>query len=307
MISSCAFAQSDVSCRLMPTVTRSELLEFAAGLDVSERQLKRWRRRGLLPTPELKSQGRARGMVAYYPADVRQQLVDLCRHRSRFRSLQTVGWALWCQGYSVDRFGREVMEKCVEIPANIVTHALERFEAEDPDNPITRSESIRLPKQYAAIRRRVGRQRMSTVAWHGLSLLAGNVSREDPFEPDGQAIVVKGLSALSELDTNILAEEHWQGWAKLTSHVNLPRILKLLREAPDEAYRECRSDCLKGLDWANRELGLPKYEPIPPIVFLVWFCLLNWSEESRKFATEALADFPRVSQQLGYSHEQRSK
>jgi len=73
-----------------------------AGFVVSEAQLARWHRAGLLPRPRQLSLGRGKGTVTAYPSGTALQLLALCRIRVNDRSLARAGFRLWWEGYAVD-------------------------------------------------------------------------------------------------------------------------------------------------------------------------------------------------------------
>jgi hypothetical protein len=79
----------------------------AAGFEISEAQLARWHRIGLLPKPRQQPLGRRKGSRTVYPPGSTDQLLALCRLHQRERSLTAVGWALWRNGFPVsERYWR---------------------------------------------------------------------------------------------------------------------------------------------------------------------------------------------------------
>ena len=81
----------------------SHVLDAAkdAGFAVSQSQLARCPRGGLLPTPRQQRLGRGKGSRTFYRIGTTKQLLVLCRLHEKEKSLAIVGWRLWVQGYAV--------------------------------------------------------------------------------------------------------------------------------------------------------------------------------------------------------------
>lgn len=74
----------------------------AAGFPLTDTQLARWHRAGLLPRPQQVSLGRGRGTVTSYPEGTTAQLLALCQIRQSDRSLARIGFRLWWDGHDVE-------------------------------------------------------------------------------------------------------------------------------------------------------------------------------------------------------------
>lgn len=85
--------------------TREQLLVLAEsrGYRVTEHQLARWHREGLLPRPKQRSLGRGRGTQTVYRSGTGQQLLRLCEIHldGKEKRLLYVAWRLWWEGYEV--------------------------------------------------------------------------------------------------------------------------------------------------------------------------------------------------------------
>lgn len=79
-------------------VARAEEL----GYQVTQQQIQRWHRSGLLSRPIPKGLGRGKGTVYLYPEDTFPRLVDVIKLRDQSRSLTDIRWSLWWKGYEVD-------------------------------------------------------------------------------------------------------------------------------------------------------------------------------------------------------------
>jgi hypothetical protein len=71
------------------------------GYKVSQTQLARWHRAGLLPKPAQFAQGKGRGTRSLYPEGTGVQFLLLCELHVHERRLSHLGWQLWWAGYPV--------------------------------------------------------------------------------------------------------------------------------------------------------------------------------------------------------------
>lgn len=116
----------------------SHLLEKAnaAGFDVSQRQLTRWRQHGLLPEVEQRGTRGSRGSEVLWPRGSDRQLLAVCALRQRFRKLDDLLLAAWWEGWAVDSTALlKVFEtRLARSPLAFADHAAtedERFDAID--------------------------------------------------------------------------------------------------------------------------------------------------------------------------------
>src|SRR5438105_15226652 len=77
--------------------SKDELLAAAsnAGFEVSEAQLARWHRAGLLPRPQVRSLGRGKGTESLYPPGTRQRLIRVAQVHVEEHRLANAAWRLW--------------------------------------------------------------------------------------------------------------------------------------------------------------------------------------------------------------------
>ena len=87
-----------------PAEPRDQVIERASalGYDVSEDQLARWHRAGLLPRPRQRPLGRGRGTETTYPHGTSVQVVAVCQIKDEERRLGRVAFRLWWDGFDVD-------------------------------------------------------------------------------------------------------------------------------------------------------------------------------------------------------------
>jgi hypothetical protein len=157
------------------TESKEDLLAAAAaaGLEVSEAQLARWHRAGLLPRPTVRSLGRGRGTESLYPPGSSLRLVRVAEvHRQEHR-LSHAAWRLWwedggppskaARGFlanlaaGLDK-GREQIVDVVEGDAQGEPEAAKKM-----DTLLNALERDRLPQPLGQSRRRSGATRFATV------------------------------------------------------------------------------------------------------------------------------------------------
>lgn len=89
---------------------KAELAE--AGSIVTDAQIERWRRQGLLPRPRQTGLGHSRGSVVMVPPETAAQAMEIERLYRIRRKRDWVGWQLWMQGYEVDdRYWKTALEE----------------------------------------------------------------------------------------------------------------------------------------------------------------------------------------------------
>jgi len=99
----------------------AEVIAEAAvhGFTVTESQLVRWHREGLLPpigqAIPRRFLGRGRGSETVYPPGTGGQVTALCHALAENRKLSRAGWQLWWRGYTVaPSFGRDPLEAALK-------------------------------------------------------------------------------------------------------------------------------------------------------------------------------------------------
>ncbi len=142
------------------------------GYAVTESQLARWHRAGLIPRPRQRGLGRDRGSQTVYPQGTGEQLLRLCEIHfdDGVKRLAHIGWRLWWEGYDDVSLLKPVRAFLTRI-ATKVDNELKRVL--DPETGtisdekwkelVEGSSTARLDKPVRAMRGRVGRDRMPTL------------------------------------------------------------------------------------------------------------------------------------------------
>lgn len=242
--------------------TREQLLALAAssGHRVTEHQIVRWHREGLLPRPRQRSLGRGRGTETVYPTGTGEQLLALCAIHAEERRLDHVAWRLWWAGYDIP----------TERVRGLMEHAVADWDRHvpgltSPDTGYLSDEAIGLLEEHAegrlapplsGARRRVGKERFSSFLSVMLEALSGGFGGFLP-EPTGKPeeeerrIVERGLglgraetgrlegaNLLSKIDVDACLRDI--GW--LTDRGSLrEELASLTEEQLSEARDEIRS------------------------------------------------------------------
>jgi hypothetical protein len=173
--------------------SKEELLAAAsnAGFDVSEAQLARWHRAGLLPRPQVRSLGRGKGTESLYPIGSSQRLVRVARVHVDEHRLSNAAWRLWWEdGGPLTNSARRFLVKVasgLDKQREYVADLVERDAAGDPnaveemDKLLNAMERDRLPQPLGQARRRSGTNQFPTVGRMILEIVA---DRFDGFDVD---------------------------------------------------------------------------------------------------------------------------
>ena len=185
--------------------TREELLTLGKsyGFEVTDHKLTRWRQKGLLPRPEQRPLGKARGTRTIYPRGAGEQLLTLCAVHAGERSLDRVAWHLWWLGYDVS------LEPVREFIASVVAEwdeqargLIDRDTGELSDSGwrvVDEATNNRVGRPLSGMRKRVGKKWFDTFVRVALEALLGRFQgfahepKEDSAEDDERRIVEKGV------------------------------------------------------------------------------------------------------------------
>lgn len=239
--------------------TREQLLALAgsSGYGITEHQLARWHREGLLPRPKQRPLGKGHGTQTVYPPGTEAQLLALCAIRAKERSLDRVRWYLWWAGYEVP------VERIREFLSDVTAEADEHIrKIVDPGTGslseaawkmLEATSSGRLSKPLSGSRKRVGKKRFDSFLRIMLEAVSGRFEgfsyepTEDPKE-DEQRIVEKGLGLERAYTDRIGDEGPWlknrlEGYLKGIGWLTDAEFLrKKLASLTDEQLLEARDE-----------------------------------------------------------------
>lgn len=164
----------------------------AAGFAVSERQLKRWHYKGLIPRPEqFWTEGKS-GSEVIYAAGTSDQLIALCVIRRKVRRLKDVGWYLWWSGFPVaEKYWKAALKKRAASYGKNVTKIIAAIQSCIDDDGLghnsgflSRMRTMRLRNiLFRQLRKRLGPDKFDNFLFLMVEILQGH------FEgwPDGTA------------------------------------------------------------------------------------------------------------------------
>ncbi len=191
-------------------ITLDELLAVTdrLRLDVSERQLERWRKWNLLPPPTRRFLGRGRGTESRYPTEALPRVLSITWFLQAHPGLEDVRWAQWCFGFDVTAdVRRDLIDRLDGWEAEL-REGYADFKSGLKGNPITALAFERAPRWFGSIRRRIRKQRAETLACLMVELLLGRLHDAKPgerglirgYENDDLQIVLDALEAASPSD-----------------------------------------------------------------------------------------------------------
>jgi hypothetical protein len=295
-------SRPDVSCTMRQpeetgSVTREDVLRFLRerGCPTTADQLTRWHKAGLIPRPERTSLGRGHGTRSLYPAITLVQAFAAAFALRLTRSLAEARWMVWYYGFPglTDLVKRDL--------ANLVEHerqqfrkAFEAFHRGDAKNPISSVATRRVSTDWGPVRRRVGHERVETVALVLHEVALGQFGAGVRLDPGDYDLVRSALIALdSSLSATLPADPDVirDMLLTLSRELNLPRIRSAVEAATPELLEIVRAEAA-GL-WRAQLVGLPDtWAAIPtPEFFLLWLSL-RWISPTIAEDVEAAVQKP---------------
>lgn len=265
-------------------VELEELYRIAeeAGYEVSEHQLERWRRRGLLPRPERKGLGRGRGTMSLYPDYTPVQLRLLLLLKERHRKLDKIGSRLWCAGFPVLRWVRPFLIKTFKLWDEKHGGAVDKLLSGDPDNFISRSTDIRLPRYLADRRRAVGNRRFPTAARAYVEILAGRFVGDWMTEEDDDFEILDAMASRSKGEPSDTKKEIMLAAGQALSRFFEPdQHIRAAQEVSDRELLRVRDEAFRfNLTLAQHVVGEPRR--LPWQGFRLWFMVRLGCEEANQ-------------------------
>jgi hypothetical protein len=176
-------------------VSTDELLRSArqAGVDVSEAQLARWHRAGLIPRPRVQRLGRGKGTRSLYPSGTAERLIRVAQiHQQEHRLAQTA-WRLWWEdGGPLTAPGRQFLRQRASRLDAERQQIVELFEGDQSGDSAASTKMDELfaalqhgplPKPLGGARRRSGSEKFPAV---GRIILEVAAHRFDGFSVDSE-------------------------------------------------------------------------------------------------------------------------
>jgi len=175
----------------------------ARGFTVTESQLVRWHREGLLPpigeAIPRRFLGRGRGSETVYPPDTGSQVVALCQALAEKRKLSHAGWQLWWRGYTVaPSFVRDPLEDALKELEGFL--AFVRGNGGLSDRLIDELNAHPTTPLVGKIRRRVGAAAFRRFTRVGIQVLEGTFT---DWNNEDRRAVEKGLRLDDARETSI--------------------------------------------------------------------------------------------------------
>lgn len=282
---------------LTVTWTEADVLNAiaAVGVRVSLRQLKRWRREGLVPTPTVVGRGRARGVEARYPAIAPLQAATAALVLARIRRFSDVRWALWGCGFDLtERVRRDLVARWRDehraYAERYKAHVAAGDRADESPSPLERLTTHgRRWAHVAMISRRVGRGRAATYLSFEHALRLGLTGDAAPTITDADAPdLLRAIRFYMEPERRPPkpspeeVSELRVAWTFLSQHLSFRRVGRLLATCPPSWLEQLRAE----VDTLARHAGLLSErtdDVIQSDWFLIWFTLRSalgdWSEK----------------------------
>lgn len=147
------------------------------GASISEGQLQRWQRSGLIPKPTKVGLGRGKGIHATYPDGVIPQALALNELLAIKRDFHWVGWRLWVNGFDVDQHYWLTPLEAAATRFDGFIHKLRDDEDGDGETRFEIAnhlwESPDVPKEWKTIRKALGHDRHESFVFMVLDIGSG--------------------------------------------------------------------------------------------------------------------------------------
>jgi hypothetical protein len=243
--------------------TKDELLAAVqqAGFAVTDTQLARWHRVGLLPKPQVQSLGRGKGTRSLYPPLSAARLIRIAEVHEQERRLRPAAWRIWWEdGGTLSAPAREHLigvARDLDRQRALVIEAFEGDAAGDPravaemDELFRSMERDRLPQPLGEARRRVGPARFSIVGRIVLELIANRFDgfQTDPETGEPEGALLEKSWGLERGRTDRLATA--EPWLQGDLGPDMVTLARLIASKPLVRFAESTAD--EELDLARHE------------------------------------------------------
>ncbi|GEM_PF-3550476 len=252
----------------------------AEGLELTREKLHRWRKAGLMPTPELRSLGRGRGRAARYQSGALAQALTIGALLTRSRDLDAARWLLFLDGFPVSmRHLRKQLAAVISPQVRLAEDARAASDTDDDDvaqrylDSLARAAEKRSPRNRL-VRQLVGPANMPTLLGLVRQLGTGTYSDASPEE---RALVSRFLP-MWDSGGPTASELSW-----FSEFIDSAPLAAVLHQTDDETLRRARSEFLRAIaifrDVASAVPGLSaalslemRRDPAwpRPLLFLYW-------------------------------------
>ena len=177
-------------------MSKQQLLAFAAeqGRSVTPAQFDRWRKRGLLPSPNRRGLGQGLGIQSRYPESAGPQLVAACDQLAKDRDVDAALWRLWWDGFPIPEARIRPMLESALRDADMLSGAMQRLYDDEGDELSEQLETAALARlkdrDMNRIRRRLGKAKFASFVALLLDVVSGNYGSNDRADA---ALVAKGF------------------------------------------------------------------------------------------------------------------
>jgi hypothetical protein len=243
--------------------TKQQILTalHANGFDISDSQLARLHREGLIDQPVVCSLGRGRGRVSLYPVGTSARVQRICEIRCGGRlALAHAGWQLWWEdGGWISRPSRDFLEKVAkqwQHERDELKDLMDRENggdrgAEAEMDEIYRSAELdRMPARLGILRRHTGKAKFPTVFRVFAEVIVGRFQGFEDSGGDESLELVERALGINKARVDRLADG--DPWFQGSSADDLRRLSQLLGHIEPELLALATDE---ELDVARREIS----------------------------------------------------
>lgn len=301
----------------------------AAGSRVTPDKIERWRREGLLPSPNQIGHGRGNGSHTEVPLASVAQALEIAGLYAMRRKRNWVGWQLWLRGFDVaERYWREPLEKArstIEWGREAGTNYNERQSKKTGlIASAIKSAALTIARRtplFAPVAK-LPPDMVETLIGYGIEILRGEFTGFSPAADDNPD---RDLDAVIEAIGAVMAEHHLIGGHSIDFKGQIEPALREIGKGFSRIIRqrriaepspEARQEFLMGLEigtslyhnskpqFGRNALGLGIFNRIAtnPAITIQALMLLVWSEyrtiSDMKLSFSQIAEMHELTTQL---------
>lgn len=211
------------------------------GYEVSERQLRDWRRKGLLPLLDCRSQGRGLGVVRYWKNSERvvAQAMAVCDFLDGNGRVKWALLGLWCAGYEVNLETVRLLwlQSLDRTRKEWLGNALSKVECEDALGDWSRRLAKRLRHEAWARELDLDQGKLEPLLHEILNVCfnpAPEIAIDDDVADAARSILLRNTTARSEL----MDRDHLESWLTFVqANLSNDAMRTLISEATSDELR----------------------------------------------------------------------